>query len=387
MRILGVFFPKISRGFIVLLIVFVGSTLQLGDLVMARYFIPLCTMILSLFTMLSFKVRFKRTYLMDYIRLHFIVLLFFVTLSFIGLSEMSELSFDLVKLSLAFGISLTVVLALSLVKKSTIIFVSKLALLSVLILFSIDALVRFRYFDLTYFMGNFYRYKLYSVFFFDTNALGLYGLLYFGFFLFLLRFYRIRSRFYSISLIFLYIFCILSFSRSVILALHLLLVYHLIHRIGRFAKLSLAFLLVTTIGVLSASIVEYVSNDGSGLSKILIYSDVLEKFENLSFRAVLFGHGINAGNYTFSYKQDHYAHALGPMLLGQFGILGVTGYLFYFWFLGKKVAFSNLYLVIPVFIAGLSYLHPFYETIFLVNGAIVGVRLNNSIHEDSRFFR
>ena len=84
---------------------------------------------------------------------------------------------------------------------------------------------------------------------------------------------------------------------------------------------------------------------------------------------------MEQGNYTYSYEIGKYSHAFIPMLIGQFGILGFLLYGLYFFISSAIFSNKNLYLLIPLSITGLSYLHPFLETIFILNALIIGIEI------------
>lgn len=371
---------KNKRTSLLFAVLMLSAALQTGTYVVSRFFIPL--MGLCLFLLYGFKLGFNviSKSSRDLIKLHIIVFLLFCAFSIIGNIYFKEILFDYVKLFLAFGLSLSAILIIPSLSMEGLRYWSRVTLYIVLSLFFLDAVVRFNSFDLDFFLGNFYRYKLYSRFFFDSNALGLYLLIYFSFFLFLIRRGIFSQKRDKILVFLLYLACWLSFSRSVIISLNLLVLYHAWNYLGRASRNALLLIMICLFPYAIQEVYEAVLSDGSGLTKLLIFKDTFNKLFELDFHEMLFGHGINAGNYTFSYKVGNYAHALIPMLLGHFGIVGVILYFSFFIYAAIYSRLANLYLLIPMFISGLSYLHPFYESVFLVNMLIVSI--NNKLKYD-----
>jgi hypothetical protein len=229
-------------------------------------------------------------------------------------------------------------------------------------------------FSFSSFTENFYRYKINTIHFYDSNALALYGLVNFSVLLYFYRFHK-KTRFLKL-LLFCYIpilmFCV---SRSVIIALFCILLYDQYKRLTKFLK----FTSITTIILLflfnSSSLFGFVDSDGSGRTKLNIYMRVVELFPAQNLRTMLFGEGINLGNYTYSYEYGKYSHALVPMLLGQFGFIGTLIYFLYFYLHSLLLSSKNLYILVPLSIAGLSYLHPFLESLFIANAIVIGLEV------------
>ena len=73
---------------------------------------------------------------------------------------------------------------------------------------------------------------------------------------------------------------------------------------------------------------------------------------------ILFGYGIDAGAKVYSYKEDAYAHALIPLLLGQFGILGTILFFFFFIYYSFKIGFFGWLLFFAIVFSGFSLADP-----------------------------
>lgn len=356
-----------------LLVLSVCAALQLGDWLIARYFpILLCVAILTVFQPLrglkssqSFKI---------VLTLNIFCLLLLVFISFIGNSPPEEFLFDFVKLFLAFISSIWFFYFVIHSSSQTIyksIITMTLIVQSVMIIVLYDL---YSDFSFSSFTENFYRYKTNTIHFYDSNALAIYGLVNFSVLLYFYRFHK-KTRFLKLllySFIPLLMFCV---SRSVIIALSCILLYDQYKRLTKFLK----FILITIIILLFlfnySSLFGLVDSDGSGKTKLNIYLELIELFPAQNLRTILFGEGINLGNYTYSYEYGKYSHALVPMLLGQFGFIGTLIYFLYFYLHSLLLSSKNLYSLIPLFIAGLSYLHPFLESLFIANAIVIGLEV------------
>ncbi|WP_129120581.1 hypothetical protein [Veronia nyctiphanis] len=114
--------------------------------------------------------------------------------------------------------------------------------------------------------------------------------------------------------------------------------------------------------------IDLISADGSGSTKLAIFSRLSDLFFNYDLLEQLFGFGVEKGNFAYSYYDGSYAHALIPMLLGELGLVGLLSYLIFWLFWGVKSPKVFFTVFIPFFILGLSYLPPLNETYFLVAG-------------------
>src|SRR5690606_3785470 len=73
---------------------------------------------------------------------------------------------------------------------------------------------------------------------------------------------------------------------------------------------------------------------------------------------ILFGYGVEAGGFIYSYKEGAYAHALIPLLIGQFGLIGLIAYFSFLIYLSFKVGFYGWLLSFAIFVSGLSLSDP-----------------------------
>jgi hypothetical protein len=136
----------------------------------------------------------------------------------------------------------------------------------------------------------------------------------------------------------------------------------------------LAFMIGTVFVLFKVDFLVSLFDSGSGATKIEIYESLINKFPKEGLISQLFGNGINRGNYIYGWGKDGYSHAVVPMIVGQFGFFGLILYLSHF-ILGYLLFDGTIHLALIVFfVAGLSYLHPFLESIFIVNGFLIGLK-------------
>lgn len=356
-----------------LLLLSVCAALQLGDWHITRYFpIFLCVAIITFIQ--PFRGLIMSNSFKIILRLNILCLLLLIFVSFIGNSTPDEFLFDVVKLSLAFISSIWFFYfvtnsSFQTVCKSIIIMNTIVQVVMAIVLYDL-------YFDFSfdYFLENFYRYKIKTKHFYDTNALALFGLVNFST---LLYFYAYHKKTIIIKLLlFFYLpLIMLCLSRAAFVALCFILFYHVYKQLTKFFKfVSFSALIILFLNYMS-SIFGAIYNDGSGISKIGIYSSLYENFPKQNFRTLFFGEGINQGNYTYSYEYGKYSHALISMLLGQFGFVGSIIYYLYFYIHYMLFSSRILYIFIPMFITGLSYLHPFLESVFIANAIVIGLEV------------
>ena len=219
------------------------------------------------------------------------------------------------------------------------------------------------------FQRNFYGLKVDSPFFADSNAAGIYYLvslvLLFGMDAF-------RKRIVNLNSLMISVLIILTLSRAAILAM--VVMYILKWFFARGSATKIITFVVGSMLVLASIPLLYnmVADDGSGYTKIMAYTVFFTKITNGSVDLIdiLLGVGINEGSLLYGYDVGKFSHALVPMVVGQVGILGAFCY-FSFFFVLLFYAFKPvLFLFLAMFISGLSYLHPFYEYIFVAAGIL-----------------
>jgi hypothetical protein len=361
---------------IALLILLVGSTLQYGDYIVSRYFIPLCSIIIG-WLILIFTIKTFNKYEKKLFQLHLYSFTGFAVISLVGLGDLDEYIFDVIKLFLAFSSSFLVFYFIvkadwtALNKSLLIMFYSAIIFL---FLESIGRGSSVLTFEFSRVIENFYLAKINSPYMVDANAVGLYALIY----LLLASYIIIKSwssKIWKYKLIYtmLSVFVLLTLSRTAIAGLivvMLIFVYKYLY--NKFKILTITLYIVLAI-FLIIYIFGVILEDGSGKTKLGVIESLIEIGPNLDLRGILFGFGINEGNYVYSYEAGKYSHLLIPMVLGQFGLIGFYIYFLYFAYILYLSKGSLLIFYGVLAMVGLSYLHPFLETIYFANGLLLGI--------------
>lgn len=344
--------------------------LQIGEYTGARYIPATIASFTAPFIVFAF---FERGMLDKLVAL-FLCFFYLMAICFlIGSQSINDLTFNIIKLYVSTSLFIC---SYVLFKNVESYLFKKILIVSVFlstIIILLESILRISNVNdvLSSFSRNFYLLKIDSPFFFDSNAAGIYIVLTS---IVLVYFKDLFGRKY-IPILSLYTICILfTFSRSSYVAFFALLLFDFfVHRKFHFKLLLLALLSFTTILYLS-DIYDLLMSDGSGSTKFSIYFDLLPLMEKVDFLTLMFGMGITEGNYLYSYTPGAYSHALIPMILGHVGIFGLIVYFTLFFILVLIKRTSALYVIIPVFVLGFSYLHPFYETIFFVLGFVLSRR-------------
>lgn len=204
---------------------------------------------------------------------------------------------------------------------------------------------------------TFYIYKYSSIMFYDSNYIGLFGLM----LVVCLLFYREKisqSLVVNLLLTANIIIVFLSFSRSAIITLVFIIsVYTLIKTMNKRKPIKTLFLTLfyfLVLLIISVIAFNYILVDESFKSKIDIINSIFYRSENYSFIELLFGFGFIEGGYIYSYKEGAYAHSLFPLLLGEIGLVGMVSYLFLFVFLCFKASWYGLLVAIAFFVPSFS---------------------------------
>jgi hypothetical protein len=220
----------------------------------------------------------------------------------------------------------------------------------------------------------FYAYKYSSIMFFDSNFTGLFALV----MVVNILFYRSvfgKSNFINLFLCANIIFVFLSFSRSAMLVLIVILVINTFFLVYKNNKYLFSVSIIFTLPLFMLFLLYAVDgalNDGSFDTKVRIFYS-LATISDHDVKNILFGFGVEEGGAVYSYKEGAYAHALIPLLLGQFGLIGLIIYFYVLISMAKQGGFYGWLLFTALFISGLSLADPwqilnFYS--FLMIGSI-----------------
>ncbi|KLV10947.1 hypothetical protein ABT57_03300 [Photobacterium ganghwense] len=209
--------------------------------------------------------------------------------------------------------------------------------------------------------SNFYSFKYASFMFTDSNGLAI--ILVSLLALTLVLKFRILSIF-SCVLIF------LTLSRSAYLGAFLtFFIYLLFFNSSLKASLKISLLLVFSSLSLVAFYLMIISitsfNDGSLTTKFDILAS-LSKVGFVNLKELIFGFGIDHGNYVYSPGENYYAHILFALTLGQVGLLGTTLYLMLIIYLCYCYSFKLVILFfVPFLFMGLSLASPWEPAPFV----------------------
>lgn len=230
----------------------------------------------------------------------------------------------------------------------------------------------------------FYAYKFSSVMFFDSNFVGIFLLPV----LILNLFYmEISRRLIFKILIFVILFLIfLTFSRSAIMTATIVMYIYFMYMLVRWNKYFFFISLFLSFFIFSIGLFflyTTLTEDGSLNTKIGIFSS-LNTISEHGLISILFGYGVEAGGTIYSYKEGAYAHALIPLLLGQFGLIGLTAYFSFLIYLCFKIGFYGWLLFFAIFVSGLSLADPWQVLnyfSFLVMARHTSFNKNQALYE------
>lgn len=367
---------------ITVFVILAGSAMQFGDFIISRYFAPMVALFSSIIIYLSYSKIKTNKIVTQVFWVHFFSFLGLFFLSLLGRAPIEESVFDFIKLFFAFGLSYFAFVSVYFSSEKAIRVAVITTALVVFLVFFLDSTVRFQNFQYDSFLSNFYIFKVNSPFFVDTNALALFGLFYFSIFFYYYKYSKANdSTIFLIALLLLLVFILLSFSRSAAVALFSVILFHLFFTRKIQIKLLLLIFSISIFVLMLPSIAQIIGSDGSGATKFGVYQNFIENFGLYDARGTFFGYGINEGNYAYSYEQGKYSHAMLPMIAGHFGFIGLIIYFSFFGYLAVLSKGHTLYAFIPAFVAGLSYIHPFLETLFLATGFILALYLRNNRYE------
>ena len=353
------------------------NTIQIGEYAGERYFLPLLGCFISWFLFTFYSLNSRNNLKLTDVNVHFIPFTLLIVCIYIGSSNTEEAVFDFIKISLAFSMSYLLSTQLTFLSNEQIKKVVLLMTSSAIIVLSLELLGRILYSEnsiVSVLTSNFYLLKVNSPFFQDTNATGLYALSIFCILVYYNNVYSpIKHKTISVLIFVIFLFLITSLSRAAIISAMLLLMIDAFIKLRNISKVMIVMLAMFLFVLSIHMFFELVSSDGSGKTKLLIVQSVIDKYDIISGIDFLFGFGINAGNYAYSFHEGEYSHLLLTMLLGQVGIIGLFIYMSFFIMKAIISRGATLYVFIPFFVVGLSYLHPFLESVFFASGFVFGL--------------
>lgn len=211
------------------------------------------------------------------------------------------------------------------------------------------------------FLGNqyFYAFKFSSIMFFDSNFVGLFLLPLLVLNLFCLNFYK-EKKVLKFLLVIILILIFLSFSRSAIITSIAILYFYFMYNLIKKNVILFLFIIFFSLSFGFFGLISFFDlllQDDSFETKLSIIRSI-NKVVDQDLVHVLFGYGVDKGGTIYSYREDSYAHALIPLLLGQFGIVGVSIYFSALIYYSFKVGFFGWLLFFAIIFSGVSLADP-----------------------------
>ncbi|MCG7536363.1 hypothetical protein [Pseudoalteromonas sp. OOF1S-7] len=365
-----------SKYGLLLTILLVASTIQYGSYTGTRFLVPLFGVLVVVWSLFASRIDTNsKLRLRTDFSLHAFLFFSLVVCSFIGNSSASEALFDTVKIILPVLMSLLAIYLICHTRKSEI--HSAMLLMSVfaLIFLSLEFVLRSLSIisDPSQVLQNFYALKMDSPFMVDSNAVGLYALFYFAIHKVYFAYFSDNQRFRKVISATFLVLIFLTLSRAAIASSLVLYLYLFFFRRDMVNQVQLIVLGLIAVCFLSPTIFQVLTSDGSGSTKLGVLQSLPTLSAQYSIKELLFGFGINEGNFAYSYEEGKYSHLLITMLIGHFGLIGFACYFLFFLLYGMGLKSKGMCIFFIANVVGLSYLHPFLETIFLCNGIAIGL--------------
>lgn len=206
----------------------------------------------------------------------------------------------------------------------------------------------------------FYAFKFSSIMFFDSNFVGLFLLPILVLNLFYIEMNKTKAKRFKLLLLVVLFLIALTFSRAAMLTAVIVLYLYCMYKIMHYHKQVFFITVCVSIFAFSAGLIHFhnlLIQDGSFITKISIFNSLSTIFEH-DLNHIFFGYGLDVGGTIYSYQKDSYAHALIPVLLGQFGLLGLCIYFSFVIYMSFKIGFFGWLLFIAIFVSGLSLTDP-----------------------------
>lgn len=347
------------------------TVLQLGSYSGVRYFFPMLTPFVYLCAVLySGRSRFSHKLIFL-----FIIYMPIILISLITSTDITDLVFSLIKVTLPFALYAISYSAFRAEKYHN---VERYLVRIILWVISIGFVECAARYYLAFSMGNnvlqnFYLAKINSPFFNDSNATALFLMT--G--LFITATLNPKNSKYKLFSLTLVLLVFLTLSRAAIVGVVVFVLMNLVQKLPLRIRFVMIVALFCLVAVSAPFFYSFVTTDGSGATKVQVYSVFLSKIisGDLSLTRILIGDGMSQGALTYGYQEGKFSHALIPMLVGQIGIIGAIFWLLFVSFSLIKV---NTYLIfsifVCIFIPGLSYAHPFYEFFYVALGIASSTR-------------
>lgn len=342
-----------------LLAIFCTSFLSQVILISPIYISYCLVYILLIFIVSRCSIIKYKTHLSSY----FSIFVYTIYISIQSLFEGQNLKYPLLMAMSASYYPIGCVIFDQLTRKQ-IITICKYILLVTCIILIIDCIYRFlhptelRWVDSFTF---FYKYKMNTIMFTDTNDVGFLILLTMGFILYLKSSNSLNISFY-VQLLF-FVLLILSFSRAAIVAYlisyFILNIYNRLNLVGRFIANVVIVIAVVYLFILFLS-------DGSFLTKIEILQECYVYLLNVDFCDLLFGIGYAQSETVLGI----YGHNYIVLYLIEFGLIGLFLFSVTVLSIYMQTNSNAKYLIYPYLIAGLSFA-PYILPYFFLYSAVI----------------
>lgn len=366
-----------------LLLVLIGSTFKYGDIIFSPYLVPYVTILLSfIFILVTFKIPRASA---GFYFFQFVIVLGFFLNFLIAYQNVSPFFYNVATFIIPF-LGFFAVFYLS----NNIEYIELIKIIYIMLLFAVffvvlESIIRLSpfFYNPKALLENFYLAKYESPFLFDSNTVAIYILSYLMVGMYLTNYFKSKYNEKLKILNIIFIICLFfTFSRAAYLAF---IVFYILLLWSGFKKTTRSFLYIFALVVFFVVLKDLlilIESDGSGLTKILVYEDMLFTIKNQSFFNMMFGYGIEDGGFIYSYESGAYAHALIPLIVGQIGIFGAILYFLYAIYINFKVNLKVTPFLASFFILGLSYLNTNTESVFIafsLISALFYMRFNQSV--------
>jgi hypothetical protein len=210
---------------------------------------------------------------------------------------------------------------------------------------------------------GFYKYKLGSPFFYDSNFVGIHAFLV----LLMHKTFGINCSNYRLKLFLLIIIILLSFSRSIIACLILIGIHQYFNKISFIFKIPLILILVS----MAIYAISFLLNDWSFQTKLEAWKNLFKY--DFDINGFLFGYGVDDGKYIFGWSDGFTSHSLIPSLIGEFGFLGVLIFCFTILFTGGRMYYNPFFLLFLIMVIGVSLFDPLEPLLYFNLGISAGL--------------
>jgi len=219
-----------------------------------------------------------------------------------------------------------------------------------------------------FFLVGFYKFKLGSPFFLDSNFAAIHG------FILLLSMVRLKKfiTIYDLKLFTLIIIILLTFSRAAIICLLIFLFFLSLQKYSAKTQISIYSLLLVLIFLFAL----WLLDDWSLQTKFSVW----ERFFGHDFDVhhLFFGYGVGDGKYIFGWEEGFTSHSLIPSIVGEFGFLGLSIFFVALYSIANNFSTKRWVFFILILLLGFSLYDPLEPLLFFFAGLSKTLRLGGS---------